>query len=279
MRATQTLAAVAAIATLLVAQTETAPMTRPSEPAIPKDTEIKTTASGLRYSVLRGGEPGGKSPQANDKVKVHYTGWLEDGTVFDSSVKRGRPAEFGCSQVIKGWTEALQLMTPGMKCKLTIPADLAYGKAGRPGIPPSATLIFEVELLSFVEGPKPLPTPEFPTIDESKLTTTASGLKYVALTEGSGAKPVPGKRVSAHYAGWLTSGKVFDTSYPRGEPLRFAVGGGVIPGWTEGIQLMNEGSKYLFVIPPKLAYGSRAMGDVIPADSTLIFQIELVKVE
>ena len=122
-------------------------MTQPTTPTIPADTEIKTTPSGLKYSILRKGVPGGGSPLINDRVKVHYTGWFTDGKVLDSSVQRGVPAEFPVSGVIKGWTEGLQLMTPGMKCKFTIPPELAYGPQGRPGIPPNATLIFEVELL------------------------------------------------------------------------------------------------------------------------------------
>src|SRR5690606_28253367 len=92
----------------------------------------------------------GEKPKANSKVKVHYHGTKLDGTVFDSSVDRGEPIEFGLDQVIKGWTEGLQLMSPGAKYKLYIPSDLAYGERGAGGmIGPGETLIFEVELLSF----------------------------------------------------------------------------------------------------------------------------------
>lgn len=107
---------------------------------------IVETESGIQYRVLKEGS--GKSPQANDDVTVHYVGKLADGTVFDSSVERGEPATFGVSQVIPGWTEALQLMKEGAKYELYIPYDLAYGERGAGGqIPPYATLIFEVELL------------------------------------------------------------------------------------------------------------------------------------
>jgi len=111
---------------------------------------VETTASGLQYEVITEGT--GKRPTLNDKVSVHYHGTLLDGTVFDSSVDRGQPAEFGLTQVIAGWTEGLQLMPVGSKYTLWIPAELAYGENGMGGaIKPNSTLIFEVELLSIVE--------------------------------------------------------------------------------------------------------------------------------
>ena len=108
---------------------------------------VVTTESGLQYEVLTKGS--GASPTADDSVTVHYTGTLIDGTVFDSSVERGEPATFGVTQVIAGWTEALQLMSVGDKLRLVIPSDLAYGLRGAgPSIGPNSTLIFEVELLN-----------------------------------------------------------------------------------------------------------------------------------
>lgn len=105
------------------------------------------TPSGLQYEVITEGS--GQSPTATDKVTTHYTGKLIDGKVFDSSVERGQPIQFPVNGVIKGWTEALQLMKPGAKYKLYIPSDLAYGDGGAPpNIPPGATLIFDVELIS-----------------------------------------------------------------------------------------------------------------------------------
>jgi FKBP-type peptidyl-prolyl cis-trans isomerase FklB len=111
--------------------------------------EVTTTASGLQYEVITEGK--GAIPTFNDKVKVHYHGTFVDGTVFDSSVDRGEPSTFGVGQVIKGWTEALQLMPVGSKWKLYIPYDIAYGAQGRGSIPPFSMLIFEVELLEIVK--------------------------------------------------------------------------------------------------------------------------------
>ncbi|CAL2083631.1 FKBP-type peptidyl-prolyl cis-trans isomerase [Tenacibaculum sp. 190524A02b] len=113
---------------------------------------VKTTASGLQYVVLKEGN--GESPKADERVKVHYHGTLIDGTVFDSSVDRKQPMEFGVGQVIKGWTEGLQLMKPGAKYKFFIPQELAYGATPRPGgkIKPFSALVFEVELLEIVLG-------------------------------------------------------------------------------------------------------------------------------
>ncbi len=111
---------------------------------------ITTTASGLQYSIEKEGT--GPKPTSTDRVKVHYAGTLLDGTEFDSSVKRGQPAEFGVTQVIKGWTEALQLMPVGSKWKLYIPSDLAYGDRGAGAdIKPGSTLVFDVELLDIVK--------------------------------------------------------------------------------------------------------------------------------
>ena len=113
-----------------------------------KKDSIKTTESGLQYKILTAGT--GAIPTATQKVKVNYEGRLLDGTVFDSSYKRGKPAEFGCNQVIKGWTEALTMMPVGSKWELYIPQELGYGAREAGKIPPLSTLIFTVELLEIV---------------------------------------------------------------------------------------------------------------------------------
>ena len=112
------------------------------------NTDVKETPTGLQYRVLREGD--GDSPVAEDRVKVHYAGKLIDGTEFDSSYERGDPTEFGLNQVIKGWTEGLQLMKVGAKYEFFIHPNIAYGARPRPTIPANSVLIFEVELLDIV---------------------------------------------------------------------------------------------------------------------------------
>ena len=114
--------------------------------------DVKETPTGLQYRVIKEGE--GESPSQTDRVKVHYAGKLIDGTEFDSSYERGEPTEFGLNQVIKGWTEGLQLMKVGSKYEFFIHPKIAYGSRPRPTIPANSVLIFEVELLDIVESNK-----------------------------------------------------------------------------------------------------------------------------
>ena len=110
------------------------------------------------------------------------------------------------------------------------------------------------------------------------ITTTSSGLQYKILTQGNGAKPSATNSVTVHYQGTTLDGKEFDSSYKRGEPATFPLNR-VIAGWTEGLQLMQEGSKYRFYIPSNLAYGPKGAGRDIGPNATLIFEVELIKVE
>lgn len=370
---------------------------RPQNPPVPADTQIVTTASGLKYSVLKEGS--GPRPKAGSPVKVHYTGWLTDGTSFDSSIPRGEPLSFplGRGNVIKGWDEGIALMQKGSRLKLTIPYELAYGEDGRPPtIPPKATLIFEVELVDFAEVPEmapadpakqvaltsglvyqvlapgegepapaghlceleyavftaegelmessavsgqkiretvgqarmaflneilplmrpggslridvpvqmflrgphpkfppeskavwqvkllsirePLPAPAFAALDPEKTVTTASGLKYQIVREApaDAKKPRLGQQVTVNYAGWLTDGTPFDSSFRTGDVAKFTLGR-VITGWNEGLQLMGEGAAWIFEIPANIAYGVRGSPPSIPPNATLIFYIELIK--
>ncbi len=119
-----------------------------------------------------------------------------------------------------------------------------------------------------------------PTKITGKWVTSATGLKYSDIKKGTGATPKPGQHVHVHYTGWLTDGKKFDSSVDRGEPFVFAIGQGqVIKGWDEGVGSMQIGGKRQLQIPPELGYGARGAGGVIPANATLIFDVELISVD
>ena len=241
--------------------------------APPKDAQ--KTASGLVTKVLTKGKPG-KKPGPTDRVKVHYTGWTKDGKMFDSSVARGEPTMFGVGDVIKGWTEGLQLMVPGEKRRLWIPAALAYGDQPRMGAP-SGDLVFDVELIEVIQPAKPPPVPADVKAAPKDAKKTASGLAYKVLQKGKGTEhPTASNRVTVHYTGWTTDGKMFDSSVVRGEPTTFPLGG-VIKGWTEGVQLMVVGEKARFWIPAELAYGEKPARPGAPA-GMLVFDIELISI-
>lgn len=251
---------------------DTTPKVDPMANIDPAD--LVTTDSGLQYAVIEEGT--GETPQAGDLVEVHYKGMLEDGTVFDSSYDRGTPIMFplGTGRVIPGWDEGIGLLNVGSKAKLVIPSELAYGEQGAGGvIPPNATLIFDVELVSTRSG-------ALPEIDEADFTTTDSGLKYHDLVEGDGASPEEGQIAVVNYIGWLEDGTMFDTSLLRGQPFSFPVGAGqVIPGWDEGVASMKVGGKRQLIIPADLAYGEQGAGGVIPPNATLIFEVDLLDVQ
>jgi FKBP-type peptidyl-prolyl cis-trans isomerase len=227
------------------------------------------SASGLAWTIL---EPatGEEKPGERDKVQVHYTGWTSDGKMFDSSEVRGEPTTFGVHQVIKGWTEGLQLMKKGEKRRFWIPAELAYGANPRPGAP-AGQLTFDVKLLDIVAAPK---APDDVAAPSAGSKTTASGLAYKVLTEGAGASPTAESRVTVHYSGWTKDGKMFDSSVERGHPATFPLSG-VIKGWTEGLQLMKKGAKFRFWIPGDLAYGNEPKRPGAPSGQ-LTFDVELI---
>lgn len=232
------------------------------------------TASGLASKVLKAGT-GDQKPAAADTVTVHYSGWTTDGKLFDSSVKRGQPASFPLNGVIKGWTEGLQLMVVGEKRRFWIPAALAYGEnpgGGRPG----GTLVFDVELLGIKAAPKPPAVPEDVAAPPESVKKTESGLASKVIKEGTGKiHPKASDNVKVHYSGWTTDGKMFDSSVVRGEPIVFPLGR-VIPGWTEGVQLMVEGEKRRLWIPANLAYGENPGGG--RPGGMLVFDVELLQI-
>jgi len=199
-------------------------------------------------------------------VTVHYTGWTTDGKMFDSSVARGQRATFPLNRVIAGWTEGVQLMVAGETRRFWIPEKLAYqGKRD-----PKGMLVFDVELFEIVSPPQAPSDVKAPPADAKK---TPSGLAYKVIQPGKGTRrPSASNEVTVHYTGWTTDGKMFDSSVTRGEPATFPLNG-VIPGWTEGVQLMVEGEKTRFWIPENLAYKGQQ-----PPFGMLVFDVELIRI-
>jgi FKBP-type peptidyl-prolyl cis-trans isomerase len=248
---------------------------KPKASDIPADKEVVTTASGLKYSVLVAGKEG-KHPKTGDKVKVHYTGWLVDGTKFDSSRDRGAPTTFTVGQVVQGWNEALALMTVGARWKLTIPPALGYGERGSPPvIPANATLIFDVELLDIRFAPV-LPT--FHPCDAAAQKTTPTGLKYEVLAEGAGESPAPTETAELKYAFWNTKGELVDCSAKNEQTLKARAVDLALPFMKEAFALLKPGARIRFEVKPELGFGDKAVGPALPANSTTIWEIELVRV-
>ena len=257
-----------------------APAESPPKRELPARTEVSaddytTTASGLQYFDIVEGE--GKQPMNGGDIVVDYSGWLEDGTLFDSSFKRADPYRFpfGKGKSLDGWFEGVATMKTGGKRQLRIPPNLGYGDKGAPpAIPPGAVLIFDVELKDVFEPELP------PEVPEDAWVTTESGLKLATLQKGEGATPQKGAVVSVNYTGWLPDQTVFDTSKRRGKPLQFPAGTGmVIPGWDEGVLTMSVGDTVLMQIPPELAYGEFGFPPMIPPKSELVFKVELLSID
>ena len=244
----------------------------PADCAAPPAEAVKSE-SGLASKVITPGT-GTTHPTAEDTVEVNYTGWTKDGEMFDSSAKRHKTAKFPLNGVIKGWTEGVQLMVEGEKRRFWIPANLAYGETPqRPGAP-SGQLTFDIELVSIKSAPKPLPAPADVAAAPKDAKVTKSGLAYKVLTPGTGtAHPKSTETVEVNYTGWTKDGKMFDSSVVRGETATFPLDH-VIPGWTEGLQLMVVGETTRFWIPSEMAYGDPPKRPGAPAGQ-LTFDIEL----
>jgi FKBP-type peptidyl-prolyl cis-trans isomerase len=260
------------------------------------------TASGLYYTISQEGQ--GEKPKQNYKVKMNYSGFLLDGTPFDSNVDTAfghtTPFEFtlGTGQVIRGWDEGVALLSKGSKAIFYIPSTMAYGSTARPGgganpkgIPANSPLVFNVELIDFSEPVnETLVLEDYFKKNNITPTKTASGLYYKINKEGNGPLPQSGQKVVMNYTGTLVDGTKFDSNvdslFGHVSPFEFALGKGmVIKGWDEGIALLKEGTKATLYIPSNLAYGptskpgSSANPKGIPANSILIFDVELAQIK
>jgi FKBP-type peptidyl-prolyl cis-trans isomerase len=249
---------------------------------IANEIEAQKTESGIWYVITAAGE--GDKPNEKSKVKAHYTGTLMDSTKFDSSYDRGQPLDFALGQVIKGWQEAIKMLGKGGKGTFYIPSELAYGERGAgTSVPANAVLKFDIELMDFEQVftaeervAKDQETIKKYLADNNiEAQKLASGIWYVMTEEGEGKNPSVNATVTTHYSGRLLDGKKFDSSYDRGQPFTTTLNQ-VIVGWKESIPTLKKGGKGTFYIPSALAYGERGSGANIPANSVLIFDIELV---
>ena len=232
------------------------------------DDAVTSTRSGLQFERLVEGT--GDRPRASAACELEWSVWkADDATYVDGTQMQGSNMRFLLGQTPhKFLHEIVTKMQVGEELRVEVPADQTAPKM----------LLFDtiwrLKLVSVIA----LPTFELPGNDE--LTATPSGLKYKVLSRSNAAdatKPKVGDQVAVHYTGWLSDGTSFDSSYTRNEPFVFMLGGRVIPGWNEGIQLMNRGDHFLFVVPASLAYGARGTpGGPIPPDATLVFSIELL---
>jgi len=238
----------------------------------------QTTASGLTWEVIKEGE--GDTITAETSVKIRFALWNENGDLVfcTEASKRFLTGKAGELQIgprpEKFLKEAIAFMKPGGIYRFEVPPELCWGsEAIGPKLAANSKTIWQLKLDKIVETPAFKPTPA------ESLTKTESGLGYQVIREGTGANPTAASVVKVHYTGWLESGKVFDSSHARDEPVSFPLGR-VIKGWTEGLQLMKVGAIYQFTIPGDLAYGPKAQPrSGIPANATLIFYVELLAIE
>jgi len=257
-----------------------------------KNSEVVTLESGLMFKDDSLGT--GREAKADELVTIHFKGWMvpkDSADLFadwskdqtkqmlslgDSKI-RNQPLKYvlNTNSFIKGTDEGIAGMHVGGTRTMIIPSKLAYGEAGMGFIPPNTDLKVVVDLLEV----KDKVVVEMWKVDPASFKTTTSGLKYSVISEGTGSMADSGKVVTVHYSGFLEDGTKFDSSVERDDPISFVIGQGqVIPGWDEGLRLLKKGSKARFVIPPKLGYGEMQL-EKIPANSTLIFDVELINVQ
>jgi len=227
--------------------------------------------SGLLYRVIEEGD--GEIPKENEVVFVNFTLSLITGETF---AETGDLTFFTLNNdVLAGIREALTIMKEGSTYELVLPPELAYGNRPPAGTPIrcGAVLVVEITLDSFLRD---VDTFLSENAAREEVNVTDSGLQYRVIEEGDGDSPNEASSVRIRYRGELTNGIVFDQTTGN-NTVTFGVSG-LIAGFTEGLLLMSEGSKYELFIPPNLGYGNQAQGNVIPANSVLVFEVELVEV-
>ncbi len=250
--------------------------------------DIETTENGVKYVVIEKGDGESGFPSPADRVTVHYAGRLAaDGTEFDSSYERGEPSSFRLNQVIPGWTEGLQKMQVGDQFMFHIPSDLGYGAMGAGGdIPPDADLMFRVALLEIEEAMVPdeeawAKMSPWPT-DSDEIIRTPTGLEYYIISSGEADAPSPGPKDYAvvHFEGRLDDGLVADSTFVDQNSRIFPIEQ-LVPGWSEMLQAMHKGDRWIVRVPPHLMYGEEGYGR-IPPNAVVRFEVfveEVIPVE
>ncbi len=220
------------------------------------------TPSKLAYKILQPGDGQGK-PGPRDEVEIHYSGWNADGSAIFSTSKMGRPAKGTVQQLFSGLAEGLQLISTGARVRLWIPQALAEQGSEGP-------VVYDVQLVGLVRG---VGAPADVAAAPDTALKTSSGLAYVVLKKAqSGQRPGAADKVTVHYTGWTTDGQMFDSSRTKGEPATLPLSA-VIPGWQEGLQLMQVGEHFRFWVPEPLAYQGRRK-----PYGMLVFDVQLIAV-
>ena len=264
------------------APTEAAPPVVEPDPKAPRDVgappkDAKRSKSGLAWKVLRKGK-GKVHPGKFDTVTIDYTGWTPDGRMFDSSARHGGSMEVVLNRVIYGFAEGLQMMTPGEKRRLWIPAKLGYGEKapGAETLPqqPFGMLVFDIELISLDKAPAVPSAPQDVAAVPADATRSDSGLAWRVLEEGTGTDhPIATSVAEVVYTMWTTDGEVVESSALRGGTDTVGISR-LVPGWTEAMGLMVEGERRLLWIPEDLAY----QGAPYRPAGMLVVDVKLVQI-
>jgi FKBP-type peptidyl-prolyl cis-trans isomerase len=236
--------------------------------------ESKTTDSGARLQTVVAGDgpPGAEA----DYTVIEWALWTPSGELKSSSVMDSQTLAVDPQKLPFAFiTEAVRELNQGGRVLMEVPRNAAADALGRLRVTlDTDTSLWQFELVSALT----FEPPTFVMPDASELTTTESGLQYKVLRAGTGRSPTVDQSVVSHYCGWTTDSVKFDSSYDRGEPTSFPLAS-VIAGWTEGLQLMREGGKTIFVIPGDLAYGKSGSPPSIGPNATLVFVVELLRVQ
>lgn len=235
--------------------------------------DFTKTTSGLEYKISKTGK--GYYPKTGDRVWVHYMGFLENDSLFSSSMETGPLDVFlGQGQIINGWEEGLRLIKPGGSIVLKVPPELAYGSEGNYDVPPNSTLYFEIALVQVNSGVKIKPF----DVEGKPQMQGPKKMRFVKVEDGVGPLAKPGDNAYVHYTAYVNDTLIFDSSLKKDGPVRINVGSNqVFEGWDLAIQQMNLGSKYRFYIPSKLAYGKKGYGTIVPPNADIIMDIEMTK--